>query len=52
MHLVLLGTSFILSRLVFFIVDDPEGPNLLIVSVLAIVIYVVLYEVCKWVNDK
>lgn len=32
-------TAFLLSRLVFFFIDDPEGPNLLIVFVLAVFIY-------------
>ena len=32
-------TSLILSRSVFLFIDDPEGPNLLIVVVMALVIY-------------
>lgn len=32
-------TSLILSRAVFYFIDDPEGPNLLIVVVLAGVVY-------------
>ena len=37
--LLLAATALICSRGFFALVDDPEGPNLLIVSVLAIVIY-------------
>ena len=43
---ILLIISFAISRLLFFLVDDPEGPNLLIVTVLAILIYVPLLLVC------
>ena len=37
---VLLIISFTISRFVFFLIDDPEGPNLLIVTVLAMLIFV------------
>lgn len=37
---ILLILSFAISRLLFFFVDDPEGPNLLIVTVLALFIFV------------
>ena len=38
--LVALGvTAFVTSRTTFFFIDDPEGPNLLIVSVLAAVLF-------------
>lgn len=40
--LILLALSFAISRFVFFLVDDPEGPNLLIVTVLAMIIFVAL----------
>lgn len=33
--------SLILSRLTFALINDPEGPNLLIVCVLAALIYAV-----------
>jgi len=36
--LLLLITAFVLSRALFFF-HDPEGPNLLIVTVLALIIY-------------
>lgn len=39
---VLLIISFAISRLLFFLVNDPEGPNLLIVTVLAMLIFVPL----------
>ncbi len=42
LNAALLGISFILSRLAFFLIDDPEGPNLLIVSVLALIIFSLL----------
>ena len=38
--LLILGlTSLVLSRTAFAILNDPEGPNLLVVFVLALVIY-------------
>ena len=37
--LLLLITAFVLSRALFFFFHDPEGPNLLIVTVLALIIY-------------
>jgi len=40
--LVLLIISFTVSKFVFFLINDPEGPNLLIVSVLAIIIFLPL----------
>lgn len=41
--LVILGlVSLLFSRLVFVFINDPEGPNLLIVIVLALVIYAFL----------
>ena len=39
---LLLIISLAISRLAFFLIDDPEGPNLLIVTVLAMVIFVPL----------
>ncbi len=39
--LLLLGmTAFACSRTLFFLFNDPEGPNLLIVTVLALILYV------------
>lgn len=37
--LILALTSLVFSRALFFFFNDPEGPNLLIVSVLAALIY-------------
>lgn len=38
--LLILGvTSLLCSRATFFFVNDPEGPNLLIVIVLAVIAY-------------
>lgn len=38
--LIILGiTAIIFSKLVFYFFDDPEGPNLLIVMVVAAVLY-------------
>ena len=37
--LILFITSVLLSRLVFGAFNDPEGPNLLIVMVLAVILY-------------
>lgn len=43
---IILGiASLILSRLVFVFINDPEGPNLLIVFGMAVVIYVVSFAV-------
>jgi uncharacterized membrane-anchored protein len=38
--LILAITSLICSRTVFFIFNDPEGPNLLVVVVLAAILFV------------
>jgi len=37
--LLLLLTAFTSSRLLFFFFHDPEGPNLLIVTVLALILF-------------
>lgn len=38
--LLILGvTAFVCARAMFYFIDDPEGPNLLIVTVLAIILY-------------
>jgi uncharacterized membrane protein HdeD (DUF308 family) len=40
--LVILGiVSLILSRVVFFFINDPEGPNLVVVIGLAAIIYTI-----------
>jgi uncharacterized membrane-anchored protein len=42
--------SVLLSRLTFFLINDPEGPNLLIVTVLAVVIFFVILSVYKLIT--
>ena len=37
--LLLVITAFLCSRTLFFFFHDPEGPNLLIVTVLALILY-------------
>lgn len=38
--LLILGiTSMMFSRVMFFFFDDPEGPNLLVVTVTAVIVY-------------
>ncbi len=37
--LIIFILSLVLSRGIFMLVNDPEGPNLLIVVVLAVIIY-------------
>ena len=37
--LVLVITAFLCSRTLFFFFHDPEGPNLLIVTALALILY-------------
>jgi hypothetical protein len=47
--LVILGaTSLVVSRAMFAFINDPEGPNLLIVTVLAAVIYCVSVAGYAW----
>jgi hypothetical protein len=41
--------SLVISRVLFSTVNDPEGPNLLIVVVLASAIYIVLLAIYKFV---
>lgn len=44
--LIVLGAvSLIISRAVFFLINDPEGPNLLVVTVLAAIIYAVFVAI-------
>lgn len=39
--LLLAATALSISRMLFFLFNDPEGPNLLIVTVLALVLYTI-----------
>lgn len=50
--LILAAVSFATSRLLFSFIDDPEGPNLLIVTALAIVIFVLLSLVYMLISKK
>jgi len=38
---ILLITAFACSRIMFAFINDPEGPNLLVVTVMAAVIYLI-----------
>lgn len=44
--------SFGVVRSIFAIVDDPEGPNLFVVTALAVVVFAVMYAVYRLVNHK
>jgi hypothetical protein len=37
--LMLVISALLLSRAIFFFIDDPEGPNLLVVAVTAVIVY-------------
>jgi hypothetical protein len=51
--LLLLGVTAILSsRALFALFNDPEGPNLLIVMVLAVVVYAVSLAVYMYTPSK
>lgn len=53
MNKVILGiVALICSRVIFMFIDDPEGPNLLIVFGLAVPIYVVLINLVKIANHN
>lgn len=44
--LIILGlTSLICSRTLFALFNDPEGPNLLVVAVMAVILYSVSFAV-------
>lgn len=45
-------TSVTLSRLMFVFFDDPEGPNLLVVFVMALVIYAISFVAHKFFFSK
>jgi len=48
--LFLLGvTAFTCSRTFFFLLHDPEGPNLLIVTVLAMLLYVASFIAWRFI---
>lgn len=48
-------TALLCSRLVFFFFDDPEGPNLVVVIGLALILYLpslVIYSFLRVANAK
>jgi hypothetical protein len=48
--LLLLGiTALVSSRTLFFLFQDPEGPNLLIVTVLAAMLYIASFIVWRFI---
>jgi len=48
--LLLLGiTAFACSRTLFFLFHDPEGPNLLVVSVLAMILYIASFIAWRFI---
>ena len=47
--LMLVITAFVLSRALFFVFHDPEGPNLLIVTVLALILYSASFMAWKFI---
>ena len=48
--LLLLGiTALVCSRTLFFLFHDPEGPNLLVVTVLAVILYVASFIVWSFI---
>jgi hypothetical protein len=48
--LLLVITAFACSRTLFFLFDDPEGPNLLIVTVLALILYSASFIAWKFIS--
>ena len=50
--LLLVITAFVLSRALFFFFHDPEGPNLLIVTVLALILYGASFIAWKFIPAK
>jgi len=47
---LLLGiTALVCSRTLFFLFHDPEGPNLLVVTVLAVILYIASFIVWSFI---
>jgi len=42
-------TALVCSRSLFYFFHDPEGPNLLIVTVLALILYVTSFAVWRFI---
>ncbi len=47
--LILVITSLTFSRLMFAFFNDPEGPNLLIVAVTALIVFLLSLGVCSFI---
>ncbi len=47
--IVLFIISMLCSRALFLLVDDPEGPNLLIVTMLAVILYFLFSRVYLYI---
>jgi hypothetical protein len=52
LNLILVIASFIISRYTFYLMNDPEGPNLLIVTILAIVIFSILRLIIRFLLKR
>lgn len=50
--LVLLAVSFVISRLLLMLVNDPEGANLLVVTGLAVFIFMPLSLIYLFIVKK
>ncbi|MDR6568955.1 hypothetical protein SAMN05660461_5403 [Chitinophaga ginsengisegetis] len=50
--IILAATALICSRMLFYVFNDPEGPNLLIVVVLAMAVYFFSYAVYVFSPSK
>jgi hypothetical protein len=50
--LLLVITAFVCSRALFFFFHDPEGPNLLIVTVLALILYSASFIAWKFTPQR
>lgn len=48
---ILAITSLLCSRALFFFFDDPEGPNLLVVTVMAVILYLLSLPVYLFSNS-
>jgi hypothetical protein len=49
---LLLALCFIVSRLIFSLIDDPEGPNLLIVTVLALGLFAPVFFIYHMISRR
>lgn len=49
--IILVITALLLSRAIFVFIDDPEGPNLLVVIVMAAVVYFLSWMALRFNNS-